>query len=177
MSQTLLYVLPYLVLISQIVLVILFVTILSRGSWGGMVTKYLANHSIILGFLVTLVAVLGSLFYSEIMNYEPCSLCWWQRVLLFPQVILFLTALKFKDRHVFRYVWRLAFLAGIVALYQLYVQFGGHSILPCTTVSGSCSKVYVNAFGFLSIPLMSLTVALYVLLLAWVDKLHENRHS
>jgi disulfide bond formation protein DsbB len=166
--------LPLLVLVSHIVLVILVAALLAHNTWGRKVKDFLGRHALWLGLFVTLVAVLGSLFYSQVKGFEPCVLCWWQRVLIYPQPLLFLIALKFKDRTVFRYVASLAALALIIGLYQSYTSLGGASVLPCTAVGGACSKVYVKEFGYITIPLMSATISLYVLLLAWANKLYKR---
>ncbi|MEK7227492.1 MAG: disulfide bond formation protein B [Patescibacteria group bacterium] len=170
---------PYIVLGSHLLFTILFLAVIFKNSWGRKITAFLGIHGIVLALLVLLVAVGGSLFYSEIVGFEPCPLCWWQRLFIYPQLILFLTALKFKDRSVFRYAWRLSLLAAMIALYHQYVYMGGESLLPCTALGGACSKIYVFAFGYITIPMMSLTISLYVLLLARADRIYrnENYHS
>ncbi len=166
--------LPYLVLVAQIGLVILFVATITRARF----LNSLGRHTLWAGFLISLVAVCGSLFYSEIVGFEPCVLCWWQRVFLYPQVILFAIALWRRDRGIFKYSVALALCAGVVALYHSYVYMGGTSLLPCTALGGACSKVYVYAFhGLVTIPSMSLTIVLYLLLLTWINKIYENRHA
>ena len=91
--------LPYLVVVSQVLLVVLVIAVLTRAK----IINFLGNHAILAGLVVSLTAVIGSLFYSEIVGYTPCVLCWWQRVFLYPQVILFALALWKKDRGVFKY--------------------------------------------------------------------------
>ena len=57
---------------------------------------------IFLAFLVSLVATLGSLFFSEIMHFIPCSLCWYQRIFMYPLVLLFLVNLLYPDDKIFQ---------------------------------------------------------------------------
>jgi disulfide bond formation protein DsbB len=167
---------PYLVAASHVLLALLFLAILARKGWGKRIFHVLASGALAWGLLVALAAVSGSLFYSEIVGFEPCVLCWWQRVFIYPQLALFAVALWKRDKGVFAYSATLAALAGIVALYHSYVYWGGASLLPCTAMGGACSKIYVYAFGYITIPSMSLTVALYFLLLAWVNRLHARSH-
>ncbi|MBX4181419.1 disulfide bond formation protein B [Candidatus Parcubacteria bacterium] len=171
--------LPYIVVASHVLLVILFFAAISHKSWGKDITHFIGKHALLLGSLIALGAVSGSLFYSEIVKYEPCTLCWWQRIFIYSQLPIFLVALKKKDRSVFTYSLILSILAGILALYQSYVYMGGTSILPCTALGGACSKNYVMEFGYISIPSMSLTVVLYFLIIGWFNRLykHENSHS
>lgn len=164
---------PYLVLISHIVLVATFISLILKNSFA----TWVSRHTLLLGFLISLAAILGSLFYSEVVGYPPCVLCWWQRVFLYPQVVLFGIALWKKDLGVFKYSAALSGIAGLIALYHSYVYWGGESLLPCTALGGACSKIYVMAFGYITIPSMSLTVALYFLLLYWINKKYENRHA
>ena len=166
--------LPYTVVASHVVLVFLFVAMLSRKSWGKGLTRFIGTHALAFGFLASLAAISGSLFYSELVGYEPCSLCWWQRVFLYPQVLLFAVALWKRDRGVFKYSAALVLCAGILALYQSYVYMGGTSILPCTALGGACSKNYVMEFGYVTIPSMSLTIVLYFLFLSWVNRLYQR---
>lgn len=174
MVQTIQTILPYTILASHVVLVIVFLAVLGRKGWGKKAYAFLSQHALLAGLLISLAAIGGSLFYSEAVGYEPCILCWWQRVFLYPQVILFAIALKAKERTIFAYSAVLALFAGVVALYHSYVYMGGTSILPCTALGGACDKIYVMAFGYITIPSMSLTIVLYLLLLAWINRLYQR---
>jgi|SRR3989344_1039030 len=166
-------IIPVFVLISHLALLALFISLIAKNRLAALVGK----HALILGLLISLAALVGSLFYSEIAGFPPCVLCWWQRVGLYPLLILFAVAALKRDRGVFSYAVPLAAVAGLIALYHSYVYMGGTSILPCTALGGACSKVYVFAFGYITIPLMSLTIALYILLLAWSNKIYANSNS
>lgn len=168
---------PLVVLLSQLVFVFLVAAVIFRSSWGNSTVEFLSRRAVSLSFLTALGAVVGSLFYSNIIGYAPCELCWWQRILLYPQVILFLTALKYKTTDVFKYAWRLSVLALIISVYQAYVQAGGSSVLPCTAAGSACAKVFVNAFGYITIPMMSVTVCAYLILFALVALHHEKNNS
>lgn len=169
--------LPYAALFSHVALLLLVVATFSRNGWGGGVFSFLGRYSVHLAFLVSLAAILGSLFYSEVIGFEPCVLCWWQRVFLYPSAVILLVSLIKNDKSVFMYVVPLTLIAGLVALYQSYANFGGISVLSCTGAEGACSKLFVKEFGYVTIPVMSLTVSLYVLFLAWVNKKFRNENS
>mgnify|MGYP003393512743 CR=1 FL=1 len=165
---------PYTVVLGQVALLVLLVSLLLRNKFA----KWVGKHALFIGFLASISAVSGSLFYSEIVGFEPCILCWWQRLAIYPMGIFFLVACLTKDRGVFKYVVPLVTLGGIVALYHSYVYWGGTSILPCTALGGACSKNFVYAFGgYVNIPAMSLTIIVTLLLLAWANKMYENSHS
>ncbi|MEX2013864.1 MAG: disulfide bond formation protein B [Parcubacteria group bacterium] len=169
-------VLPYLVLVFHAVFVVTIAAFIFRHSWGRTIQMFVGKNAMVLAGLISLVAVLGSLFYSEVVGFEPCVLCWWQRVFLYPLVIIFGVALWKKATSAFLYATPLALGAAIIAAYHSYVYMGGASILPCTALGGACSKIYVMAFGYITIPMMSLTIALYILLLAWAHKIYAKNH-
>lgn len=169
--------LPYGILASHIVFVVLLIALISRNSWGRRLADFIGQYSILLAFLVSLGAISGSLFYSELVGFEPCVLCWWQRVFIYPQVILFAVALWKRKNDVFAYAVPMVLISGVLGLYQSYVYMGGTSILPCTALDGACSKVYVMEFGYITIPSMSLTVSLYILLIAWAHKIYDKNRN
>lgn len=164
---------PLSVLLSHFLLAFVILAFIFRKSWGGGAINFVRAHALVIGFTLSLFIVLGSMFYSSVLGYPPCELCWWQRILLFPSLILFIVALKNKDNKVFSYVLPLALLAGVISVYQIYAQMGGTSILDCTAVGGDCLKVYVDAFGFITIPVMGLTSAVSLSLLSFIAKKND----
>ncbi len=178
MLDTSLKLLPYAALAGQAAFAVILLALIFRKSWGREVAEFAGKHALVLAFLVSLAAVFGSLFYSEIAGYEPCPLCWWQRVMLYPSVILLGIAAFKKDRSIFTYVVPLAAISAVIAFYQYYAtSLGGSSLLACTDAGGACSKVYVNAFGYITIELMSLTASALILVFAWAGKLHKKDES
>jgi disulfide bond formation protein DsbB len=108
-------------------------------------------------WLLVTAASLGSLFFSEVMELPPCSLCWYQRVFMFPLVLVLLMGLFPFDPKVARYALPLSAAGTLVALYHTLLQAGviPESAAPCTQ-GVSCSDVDLLMFGFASIPLLSL---------------------
>ncbi len=177
MGRSMSHGMPVLVLVSHVILVIIFVSLIFIRGWGRRVVYFVGENAVRLGILVALSAVIGSLFYSNFAGFTPCVLCWWQRVFIFPILIILLVGFIKKNNSAFTFVVPLAFFAALVALYQSYVYLGGNSILPCTAEGGECSRIYVLAFGYITIPLMSLTVSLYILAIAWAKKIYENNSN
>ena len=107
-------------------------------------------------WLIACVSTLGSLFFSEIMGYQPCVLCWYQRICMYPLVLILPAALFPFDRNVVRYAAPLALLGLLTSAFHLLLVAGyiPESIKPC--VQGvPCSEVQVEWFGFVTIPLLS----------------------
>lgn len=174
MVENLQSIFPYFVLLSHVLFVILLLAFLFRESYGKEIIRFIRKYSVTLAFIVALLAVNGSLFYSNIVGFPPCVLCWWQRIFLFPQLVIFAVAVRKNRLSAFMYSLPLSIFGALIALYQSFSnQFGG-SILPCTAVGGECSKIYVSAFGYITIPVMSLTVFLYLILLAMISRTNEE---
>jgi disulfide bond formation protein DsbB len=108
-------------------------------------------------WIIASVSTLGSLFFSEIMEFPPCALCWYQRIFMFPLVILLLVGLFPFDKSIIKYALPLALAGWAFAFYHhlLYAGFIPESIQPCSQ-GVSCSETYLDLFGFLTIPMLSL---------------------
>ena len=116
-------------------------------------------------FLVALIATLGSLFYSEVAHFTPCTLCWYQRIFMYPQAVLFGLALWKKDRGIAVYGLVLSVIGALLALYHYLLQLGVAPELPCAAIgySAACSQRFVMTFGYITIPLMALTAFLLIM--------------
>jgi disulfide bond formation protein DsbB len=110
-----------------------------------------------IAFLISIISVTTSIYFSEVLGYLPCSLCWWQRVCMYPLSIILGLGIIRKDRNSIYYALPLAILGVLVAFYQNLVYYGLviHKAISCTP-GISCADKTLTFFGFLSIPLMSL---------------------
>jgi disulfide bond formation protein DsbB len=108
-------------------------------------------------WLIASVATLGSLFFSDVLGFAPCVLCWYQRICVYPLVLIFGAGLFPFDAGVIKYSLPLAIAGWSVALYHtlLYGGIVPKSIQPCSD-GVPCTERYLELFGFLSIPLLSL---------------------
>jgi len=120
----------------------------------GRLVAYLGGQSLWLAWLVALAATVGSLYYSEAANFEPCSLCWYQRIAMYPLLVILLVGALTRDRFVARYALPLTIGGSILAIYNYLVQLFPGIEVACSRVS--CSTIDVEAFGWLTMPLMSL---------------------
>ena len=122
-------------------------------------------------WVVACVATAGSLFFSEVMQFPPCVMCWYQRICMYPLVLLLPAALFPLDGRVLRYTLPLAVLGWLIALYHNLLHWGivPESAAPCR-LGVPCSTVYINWLGFITSPLLSLaafTLILIALFLVW----------
>ena len=135
--------------------------------------KTISTGVIFLCFLIASIATLGSLFFSEIMNFIPCSMCWYQRIFMYPLVLIFLVNLLYPDDKVFKYAITLVTVGLLFSIYHNLLMFDiiPESIVPC--VSGvPCSTEYINWFGFITIPFLSFIAyfMLFILLISQKGK-------
>lgn len=111
---------------------------------------------IFLGWFVSCIATFGSLFFSEVMEFSPCILCWYQRILMYPLVIILLVGMLRQNKEVFFYSFPLSFLGLLLAFYHLLIQ---HGVIPETASPCreglSCADTWINWLGFITIPLLS----------------------
>ena len=133
------------------------------------------TNIIFLCFLIASTATLGSLFFSEIMHFIPCSMCWYQRIFMYPLVLIFLINLLYPDEKVFKYAISLVVVGLLISIYHNLLMFDiiPESIVPC--VSGvPCSTVYINWFGFITIPFLSLIAYFTLFILLIIGKKNEK---
>lgn len=129
------------------------------------------KYTFILGFLVALGSFVLSLFYSNFVGYPPCELCWIQRIFLYPQLILFGMELYKRDRSIVDFSLVFATIGSIVSVYHIYVENGGTKGLACANIATtsttqiSCATRYIYEFGYITMPIMSLTVSLFIIIL------------
>lgn len=129
---------------------------------------FFKQYAFIIGFIVALSSVLLSLFYSNVIGFPPCELCWINRIFIYPQLILFSMELWKKDKTMVDFSIALAILSIVTSLYHVYIEHGGSSTLPCAAnvVAGaSCATRYVYEFSYVTIPVMALSASTFLLLL------------
>jgi len=150
-----------LALVAILVALVALVAIVRRR-----VPVWLADAALPLATAVALVATLGSLYYSEVAGYPPCTLCWYQRIAMYPLVVVVGVAALRRDRSVWLPATVLSGIGAAVSVWHLFIernpQLGG----ACDP-SNPCAILWVREFGFLTIPTMALigfvTIALLTL--------------
>lgn len=117
-------------------------------------------------WLVATASTLGALFFGEVMHLPPCVLCWYQRIFMFPLTLILPIGLFPLDRKVIRCGLVLAVPGGLVALFHQLLVAGvvPESIKPCEQ-GVPCSQTVISWFGFLTIPLLSVTAFVVVVAL------------
>ncbi len=117
---------------------------------------FLRTYGYHLAWVPALVATLGSLYFSEIEGFVPCTYCWYQRILMYPLGILILVGILKQDEYLPNYVLPLSSLGIFFSLYHYLTQWGVFSESTACATNVSCSLRYINWFGFVTIPFLAL---------------------
>jgi disulfide bond formation protein DsbB len=119
--------------------------------------SYLPKYLLLTAFVLVLVAIFGSLYFSEIAHFVPCTLCWYQRICMYPLVVILGIGIIEKKEDIFKYVLPFSVIGWIVSIYHNLIQYRviSENLNVCTAI-GSCSQRYINLYGFVTIPLLSL---------------------
>jgi disulfide bond formation protein DsbB len=107
-------------------------------------------------WLIATLATLGALFMSEVMGFAPCVLCWWQRIFMFPLVLILALGLFPFDPKVVRYALPLAAIGLLVAGFHVLLTMDiiPETLAPCRQ-GIPCKTIQIEWFGFVTIPLLS----------------------
>jgi len=128
-----------------------------------------------IAWLVALASVVGSLFFSEVMLLPPCVLCWYQRIAMYPLVLIIGTGIVLRDRRLKYYALPICLAGLAVAVYHNLLYYGliPESIAPCTE-GVPCNAVQIELLGFITIPLMGLAAFLTIAICLLAYKQEEN---
>ncbi|MGG1639380.1 disulfide oxidoreductase [Paenibacillus sp. MCAF9] len=122
------------------------------------------------------LATAGSLYLSEVMHFAPCSLCWFQRIFMYPLALILGIAYSKGDEGIVSYALPLVVIGGGFSLYHTVLQKLPHDspLAACGPVS--CQGDYLNWFGFITIPMLAL-VAFLIILTALLRLKKLNKQS
>jgi disulfide bond formation protein DsbB len=136
------------------------------ASWPRTVLDAVGPTALVLAAAVAIVATLGSLYYSEVADFPPCRLCWFQRIGMYPLALILAIAAARSDRQVRWYAVPLAVAGGAVSIYHVAIERFPSLESGACDVTNPCSTIWVERFGYLTIPTMALSgFALIALLL------------
>lgn len=169
--------------IPLIIILILFryTYILPYTEW---VRAQLNENALVLGFLISVFATLGALTYSNLYLFAVCDFCWYQRIAIYPMILILGMATILKNRFIKPYVIALATVGLLVSIYHWTIHmiaiYGSQSaadgLVPCSTsgILPSCSQTEILEYGFITIPFMAITtLSLIIVLMLFI----KNKRS
>ena len=134
------------------------------------VRELLGGTAITGALLVAVLALAGSLYFSEVARYEPCTLCWYQRIAMYPLVVVLGVAAWQRDAGVARYVLPLAGIGAAIAAYHYALEWFPALDSGVCSASTPCSVVWFRELGFISIPYLALSAFALIGALVWVGR-------
>jgi disulfide bond formation protein DsbB len=130
-------------------------------------------HATLLALVVAAVATGGSLYLSEVANFTPCVLCWYQRIAMYPMVVLFGVALA-RDDDVTPYALVLAAIGGSISTYHMLVERFPSLETDACDPDNPCSLIWTERFGYLTIPTMALSAFALIATLSLLGRAHRR---
>lgn len=139
--------------------------------------KLIKDNILYIAWVTAVVSMVGSLYFSEVLGLAPCSLCWYQRIVMYPLVLIIGLGIIKKDRHFYDYALPLSVIGGTIALYQnmLYYNVISEGTSPCT-FGTSCITKYISLLGFIDIPLLALFASIIITATLLIHKKHVHRN-
>ncbi|MED0950942.1 disulfide oxidoreductase [Bacillus mobilis] len=134
------------------------------------------KYHIAIAWMIATSAMLISLAFSEWMKLPPCDLCWYQRMAMYPLVLILGIGMYRKDPNVSTYAFPFACIGLIIAVYQITIQTFPTSEMKICSVGVSCTEDYLNLFGFISIPMLSFVGFLAIIILLYA-KGHKDKEE
>ena len=120
------------------------------------VMQLIDDAALWLAFLVAAGATAGSLYFSEVANYVPCRLCWFQRIAMYPLAVILSIAAIRRDRAIRWYAIPLAGLGACVSVYHYLVEWHPQLEGDACDPTNPCSLVWFREFGFVTLSFMAL---------------------
>src|SRR3989338_400815 len=156
-------------LIIQIFILIYIITLVTKNKISDKINKFLYERNIEIIIAISLIAVLASLFISEIAGIDPCKLCWYQRAFTYPILIIALVSLITKERVYAKCILSLAAISLLIGTYHYSLQIKNVLFTVqnavCSATGPSCSQTSFMQYGYITIPLMNITAMLLIIIL------------
>lgn len=130
-----------------------------------------------LGSFIAAVSMAGSLYYSEVADFAPCDLCWYQRIAMYPLAIILAIAAYRKDVGIRRYTYPVVVIGAVIATYQYVLQLRPSLESGFCGVDASCTERYIWQFGFISFPFMSLVGFAMIFTLLYIAARAEQEQA
>lgn len=134
----------------------------SARGWYRAIGQFVEPNAIGMAFWVALLATMGSLYFSEIAHFEPCRLCWYQRIAMYPLVVILGIAAVRRDRGVGLYVRALAAIGALIATYHVALEWIPALDTGACGTGPACTLVWFCTLGFISLPTLALAAFLLI---------------
>ena len=138
-------------------------------------SRFLSRNGLLIATLLSGAGIFLTLWYSEVLNLPPCPLCWYQRIFLYPQMLLLGVAWWRSDSRIADYSILLSLFGFGFALYHHLLQTWLEGTLPCPATGVSCAQRIMFEFGYITYPMMAIT--LFVTLITIMLFVREGKRN
>ena len=128
-----------------------------------------------LAWVIALIGMVGSLFFSDVMDLPPCVLCWYQRIAMYPLVVILGISIISRDGRMKAYALPFCLIGLAISIYHNLLYYGliSEAITPCSE-GIPCTARQLDLLGFISIPLMTLMAFIFIVLSLLIYKPKEK---
>jgi disulfide bond formation protein DsbB len=132
------------------------------------IARAIQARAVVGAWLVALLATVGSLYFSEVAMFTPCTLCWYQRIAMYPLVVILGAAMLKRQRRAPAGSAALAAIGAAIATYHVALEWIPSLDTGACDAAAPCTLVWFRAFGIVSLPTLALTAFLLILTLLLV---------
>ena len=129
------------------------------------------EYHILFAWTIASLASIGSLFYSEISGFVPCTYCWYERIAMYPLVIVLGIGILIKDNKSWLYGLPLSIIGLLITIYHYQLQMFPNQNSPTCSTEVSCTGTWIKEFGFVTMPFMALSTFLLISVLLLIPKI------
>ena len=140
----------------------------TAGPWLDDIRSSLGSSALLAAFVVATLATIGSLYFSEVAHFEPCRLCWYQRIAMYPLVVILGIAAWRRDISVRRYAVPVSVIGALIATYHYAVEWLPWLDSGACSATTPCTIVWFRELGFISLPYLALSAFLLIAALLWL---------
>jgi disulfide bond formation protein DsbB len=141
------------------------------------VSDAIAPNALGLAWFVAFLATAGSLYFSEVAGYVPCTLCWYQRIAMYPLVVILAIGAARRETASAVYATALAVIGALIALYHTILEWVPSLDAGACSISAPCTSVWFRVFGFISLPLLALTAFALIIVILTIRIRHPDHRS
>lgn len=152
-------------IVAMVVLRLIALVSVSANGWYREIAAVLEPNAVGMAFIVAMLATAGSLYFSEIAHFEPCKLCWFQRIAMYPLVVILGIAALRRDPGIGIYVKALALIGGLISTYHIALEWVPSLDSGACGTGPACTVIWFRALGFISLPTLALTAFVLIITL------------
>ncbi len=149
----------------------------SKSSITNDFNKLIQDNAVIFSWAIAILASLGSLFYSEISGFVPCTFCWYERIAMYPLVLILGIGMLRRNKEIWIYGLPFSLIGLAISIYHYQLQIIPDQQSVSCSSEASCSGTWIMEFGFVTMPFMALSTFLLISVLLLVSNINNLRKS